>query len=169
MSYDGSQTPAGWYPDPQVPGQQRWWDGTTWAPSGAGPTGMPPTATGSLGLPPTPQGPGFPTTPMAPSAPGSFGPPPPTYGAPPGAGYGPAAPVFRPSSMRAGGGHTYTITTFVVAAIYAALAFFAHVVILGIIPLMMGFRAVSAKEPLGVVALIVGIAAFGFGITGFVH
>jgi hypothetical protein len=33
------QTPAGWYPDPQVPGQQRYWDGAQWsqsvAPSGA--------------------------------------------------------------------------------------------------------------------------------------
>lgn len=24
------QTPAGWYPDPQVPGQGRFWDGTAW-------------------------------------------------------------------------------------------------------------------------------------------
>lgn len=23
-------TPAGWYADPNVPGQQRYWDGTTW-------------------------------------------------------------------------------------------------------------------------------------------
>lgn len=23
-------TPAGWYPDPHVAGQQRWWDGTAW-------------------------------------------------------------------------------------------------------------------------------------------
>lgn len=26
----GSSTPAGWYPDPEVPGQQRYWDGTAW-------------------------------------------------------------------------------------------------------------------------------------------
>ncbi len=28
MSSQG--TPAGWYPDPQQPGIERWWDGTTW-------------------------------------------------------------------------------------------------------------------------------------------
>lgn len=28
-----SQVPAGWYPDPERPGQQRWWDGTQWAAS----------------------------------------------------------------------------------------------------------------------------------------
>ncbi len=39
----GPMPPAGWFPDPQVPGQQRYWDGTRWtehrAP-GASPTGQ---------------------------------------------------------------------------------------------------------------------------------
>lgn len=31
MSDAGSpQAPAGWYPDPEVPGQRRYWDGTRW-------------------------------------------------------------------------------------------------------------------------------------------
>ena len=29
-------TPAGWYPDPQAPGQQRYWDGTAWTTSAPG-------------------------------------------------------------------------------------------------------------------------------------
>ena len=32
---------AGWYPDPQVPGVQRYWDGRAW-----GPTAPPPSAGG---------------------------------------------------------------------------------------------------------------------------
>lgn len=31
----GQSTPAGWYPDPQNPGQQRYWDGTAWSQSTA--------------------------------------------------------------------------------------------------------------------------------------
>lgn len=27
----GQSTPAGWYPDPQTPGQQRYWDGNAWS------------------------------------------------------------------------------------------------------------------------------------------
>ena len=45
-----SAAPAGWYPDPQNPGQQRYWDGSAWgaaapaAPSSAGASGVVPVA-----------------------------------------------------------------------------------------------------------------------------
>jgi hypothetical protein len=46
-----ASTPAGWYPDPEVSGGQRYWDGSIWteqrlAPSAAPPG--PPTSTGAL-------------------------------------------------------------------------------------------------------------------------
>jgi hypothetical protein len=43
-------TPAGWYPDPQVPGQQRYWDGSAWgdvAP-GLSPAAAPQTSTNAV-------------------------------------------------------------------------------------------------------------------------
>lgn len=40
---EGTQTPAGWYPDPENPGQQRYWDGAAWAAPSA--TSAPPQMT----------------------------------------------------------------------------------------------------------------------------
>ena len=47
-------TPAGWYPDPQNPGQQRYWDGTAWAaPTAPPPPAAPPASPqGQLAAPP---------------------------------------------------------------------------------------------------------------------
>jgi uncharacterized RDD family membrane protein YckC len=39
---EGVQAAAGWYPDPENPGHQRYWDGATWGPAGAAPPAPPP-------------------------------------------------------------------------------------------------------------------------------
>jgi uncharacterized RDD family membrane protein YckC len=89
----GSSTPAGWYPDPSVPGQQRYWDGSAWTehttpdPSAA-PTAPPMPPAGGY-APPMAGGYGAPT--------GGYGPPMGAYGGPTQVGYGytqvPAAPL----------------------------------------------------------------------------
>ena len=40
-----SAAPAGWYPDPQNPGQQRYWDGSAWAAAAAPPASAAPGVT----------------------------------------------------------------------------------------------------------------------------
>jgi hypothetical protein len=45
----GATTPAGWYPDPQDPSQQRYWDGSAWsAATQPFPTAPPPPPTGAF-------------------------------------------------------------------------------------------------------------------------
>lgn len=39
---EGAQAAAGWYPDSENPGQQRYWDGATWGPAGAASPAPPP-------------------------------------------------------------------------------------------------------------------------------
>lgn len=41
-------TPAGWYPDPQAPGQQRYWDGAAWTASAPAPSPSPTTSTNAV-------------------------------------------------------------------------------------------------------------------------
>ena len=42
MGETAAHAPAGWYSDPEVPGQLRWWDGGRWAPSLTTPVAAPP-------------------------------------------------------------------------------------------------------------------------------
>jgi hypothetical protein len=41
---DTQNVPAGWYPDPNAPGGQRWWDGTAWTEHVSGAAGYQPFA-----------------------------------------------------------------------------------------------------------------------------
>ncbi len=43
---DDPHVPAGWYPDPENPGQQRYWDGAAWGPAGVAPSPPPVPAPG---------------------------------------------------------------------------------------------------------------------------
>lgn len=53
-------TPSGWYPDPEYPGHERWWDGTAWSdarrPAGGVAAPAPPAPFPAAGLAPGPAG-----------------------------------------------------------------------------------------------------------------
>ncbi len=125
-------TAPGWYADPSNPAQVRWWDGVAWSPH-TQPLAAPAPATARL---PNPQ-----FAPVGSTAPVA---PPPQY-----AFATPAAPAAR--------GNRFSFITMGVVALYVVLAFTAHIVVFGILPVLMSVRAVRAKEPLGWVA--VGCAA----------
>jgi uncharacterized RDD family membrane protein YckC len=78
----GSSTPAGWYPDPSVPGQQRYWDGNAWTEHTTPDPSAAPTA------PPMPPAGGYAPPTGGYGAPGAYGPPMGGYGAPTQVGYG---------------------------------------------------------------------------------
>jgi hypothetical protein len=47
----GQSTPAGWYPDPQDPSRQRYWDGSAWSEATQAAPGAAPPPTGAYGAP----------------------------------------------------------------------------------------------------------------------
>lgn len=69
-------TPAGWYPDVERPGGERYWDGSLWTEERRD------AAEAAAGFPSTPPE----------STPPAYGQQPPSYGAPPGGGYGQPSP-----------------------------------------------------------------------------
>jgi uncharacterized RDD family membrane protein YckC len=67
---------AGWYPDPENPGQQRYWDGSAWGPAGASPPS-----------PPTPPPSGYATSQV-------------TVAAPPGMYFDPVSELMLPNGVQ---------------------------------------------------------------------
>lgn len=91
---DGT-TPAGWYPDPNIGGQQRYWDGQQWTESTAAVSPAAPPAPVPY-VPPTP-----PVLPVSPQSPPSYGQPQtPGYGQPVMAAYGQPMPPAKSGSGR---------------------------------------------------------------------
>ena len=90
--------PAGWYPDPQRPGLQRWWDGTQWVGQPVATPQQPlyGTPASASGVPPT----GFATPYGAPTGPWVA--PTSTWGAPVPGGYYYAQPKKRAGRFWAG-------------------------------------------------------------------
>lgn len=135
MSSESGSTPAGWYPDPQVSGTMRYWDGAAWSEHTAG---------------------GYDhAAPSAPAVPSVYAPYQRTVTSRP-----------RPTFVQA---NTQSLVAIAFAVGYFALAATLGIVMLGIIPLMAGIRALSAKEPLAPLALVAGIVAILAGIGGFFH
>lgn len=129
---------AGWYPDPSGGPGQRWWDGMQWTNSiypAANPA-IPQVQQGQYGQQTYLQAPTIQQPTLQ---------------------HSPTSTVI--------GRNRYTAMTVGVAIGYLALAVWAHIAILGIVPILMSVRAFKARErlaPLSAVAagiaVIVGIA-----------
>lgn len=129
---------AGWYDDPTRPGTKRYWDGNGWTEHTA--DGYP--VAGAAGQP----------------------------------GVGRASGVYAPYQRTATSrpkpsfvhANQQSLVAIAFAAGYFVLARTTGVVMLGIIPAMAGFRAMSRKEALAPVAIVVAVLAvlLGLGIAG---
>jgi uncharacterized protein DUF2510 len=136
-----TQAVAGWYPDPAGGPLSRWWDGSQWTEA-------------------TMPAPAYAASGYAPSG----------YAA---HGYGTAAasyPAYRPvqplnRTFLQANWYTCLATGFAVG--YLLLEFFAHVVILGIVPVVMSLRAFRIKERYAVVSAVAAGLAVIIGLSHF--
>ena len=181
--------PAGWHPDPSNPtGAFRWWDGVAWtthtqqAPAAApapAPAATYGSAYGAAAPVPAPaHSYGNPYAPV-PTQPQSYGNPYATapaqaqsYGNPYGTANStaPSGTVY-PAGFGGPANRTFTqqnshsLIAMGVAAAYIVIAMTAHIVFVGIIPIMLSIRAFKAQERLAPVALIAAIIAVVFAFA----
>ncbi|HEY8728454.1 MAG TPA: DUF2510 domain-containing protein [Acidothermaceae bacterium] len=140
--------PPGWHPDPSNPtGAFRWWDGVAWtthtqqAPAAAPAAAPVPAPAQSYG---NPYGTANTTAPSGTYYPAGFG--------------GPANRTFTQQN-------SHSLIAMGVAAAYIVIAMTAHIVFVGIIPIMLSIRAFKAQERLAPVALIAAVIAVVFAFA----
>jgi hypothetical protein len=132
-----SSPAPGWYPDPAQSGGTRWWDGQAWTEQVA-----------------------------APPAPPAWGQQP--HGgqqwAPAGQPGGATAPAAPQSWLKR---NTLSLATVGVVVLYLLLLAFAHIAVLGILPIVLAVRALRGKEPMAIPATVVAGLAFVLALYEF--
>lgn len=161
-----STTPSpGWYPDPADAAQQRWWDGKGWADLvRQGPGGT------SHSAPPAPATPRDPppaqVPPVAPERPDRPAPvtAPWLREAPTSGQAAPAPVVSSPAAQRIGFVRQFhafryrnaaSVSAIVFALGYTAVEYFAHLLLLGFVPLVIAVGALRRRERLAPLAVFV--------------